>query len=295
MDFIKRLANNLLGTRKEHAVNGLGIFSCKVLECWKTDHYLWWSEIRLPSCPETMTIMANGDARSPFQSQTTRIKQLLENWGTVLDRVDTVLSARIRGEKEIAAYANWRERFYPQSIWASDTNNKELEISFVDSDLEYSFRFTWSDGLVRSLVLDNEEEDDAEELKEYPQREYKFYLFDFLYFIGELWSRSNGRMSGFLLLFLYNMLTIALPAYFLLVRIPGIGDNREILVFYWGFQFLFPPIFSWARYQNGRKAALMSHYRHPKKIGAGLAVTFLLIPIALFLIETWLIKRLPWP
>lgn len=295
MDFIKRLANNLLGTQKEHAVNGLGIFSCKVLECWKTDHYLWWSEIRLPFCPETMTIMANGDARSPFQSQTTRIKQLLENWGTVLDRVDTVLSARIRGEKEIAAYANWRERFYPQSIWTSDTNNKELEISFVDSDLEYSFRFTWSDGLVRSLVLDNEEEDDAEELKEYPQREYKFYLFDFLYFIGELWSRSNGRMSGFLLLFLYNMLTIALPAYFLLVRIPGIGDNREILVFYWGFQFLFPPIFSWARYQKGRKAALMSHYRHPKKIGARLAVTFLLIPIALFLIETWLIKRLPWP
>ena len=102
-------------------------------------------------------------------------------------------------------------------------------------------------------------------------------------------------MSGFLLLFLYNMLTIALPAYFLLVRIPGIGDNREILFFYWGFQFLFPPIFSWARYQKGRKAALMSHYRHPKKIGAGLAVTFLLIPIALFLIETWLIKRLPWP
>ena len=192
MDFIKRLANNLLGTRKEHAVNGLGIFSCKVLECWKTDHYLWWSEIRLPSCPETMTIMANGDARSPFQSQTTRIKQLLENWETVLDRVDTVLSARIRGEKEIAAYANWRERFYPQSIWASDKNNKELEISFVDSDLEYSFRFTWSDGLVRSLVLDNEEEDDAEELKEYPQRKYKFYLFDFLYFIGELWSRSNA-------------------------------------------------------------------------------------------------------
>lgn len=295
MDFIKRLANNLLGTRKEHAVNGLGIFSCKVLECWKTDHYLWWSEIRLPFCPETMTIMANGDAYSPFQSQTTRIKQLLENWETVLDQVDTVLSARIRGEKGIAAYANWRERFYPQSIWASDTNNKELEISFVDSDLEYSFRFTWSDGLVRSLVLDNEEEDDAEELKEYPQREYKFYLFDFLYFIGELWSRSNGRMSGFLLLFLYNMLTIALPAYFLLVRIPGIGDNREILVFYWRFQFLFPPIFSWARYQKGRKAALMSHYRYPKKIGAGLAVTFLLIPIALFLIETWLIKRLPWP
>lgn len=295
MDFIKRLANNLLGMRKEHAVNGLGIFSCKVLECWKTDHYLWWSEIRLPFCPETITIMANGDARSPFQSQTTRIKQLLENWETVLDRVDTILSARIRGEKEIAAYANWRERFYPQSIWTSDTNNKELEISFVDSDLEYSFRFTWSDGLVRSLVLDNEEEDDAEELKEYPQREYKFYLFDFLYFIGELWSRSNGRMSGFLLLFLYNMLTIALPAYFLLVRIPGIGDNREILVFYWGFQFLFPPIFSWARYQKGRKAALMSHYRYPKKIGAGLAVTFLLIPIALFLIETWLIKRLPWP
>lgn len=244
MDFIKRLANNLLGTRKEHAVNGLGIFSCKVLECWKTDHYLWWSEIRLPFCPETMTIMANGDAYSPFQSQTTRIKQLLENWETVLDQVDTVLSARIRGEKGIAAYANWRERFYPQSIWASDTNNKELEISFVDSDLGYSFRFTWSDGLVRSLVLDNEEEDDAEELKEYPQREYKFYLFDFLYFIGELWSQSNGRMSGFLLLFLYNMLTIALPAYFLLVRIPGIGDNREILVFYWGFQFLFPPIFS---------------------------------------------------
>lgn len=45
---------------------------------------------------------------------------------------------------------------------------------------------------------------------------YRYYLFDYLYFKGEVWGRKWGRMSGFTLLLAYWWWLVVLPGDILL-------------------------------------------------------------------------------
>ena len=65
-------------------------------------------------------------------------------------------------------------------------------------------------------------------------------------------------------------------------------------LYYIGFNFLFPFLFSWVRYRKKRKSALMKHYRYPKKIKIISAIFFLLVPIVICGLEIWIYGKQGW-
>lgn len=294
MSFIKRLVNNLFGSRKEYKAEGLGTFSSKIFDYWKNDCYYWLLELQLQSYQENSTFCIKGDANSPFQIQISGLHRFMENWETMLSQIDSSIHERIQFIKGKSVFSTWKKHFYLESVWASETDNNEFEVTFTTYDLEHSFSFIWRDGYIKDLVFDNENEEEAQIMADSMQKSYRFYFFDYLYFLGELWSKSNGRMSGLFLLLFYNIFLIALPVYFLIIQIPEVWNNTDIIVCYWGFHILCLPVLLSIRYRKARKAALMNHYNNSKRIGVLKAILLILFPILLFCFELWLFGILGW-
>lgn len=172
-------------------------------------------------------------------------------------------------------------------MFGAETNG--VKITFSTYDLNHSFSFVWRDGHVRDFVLENEEKENIPYLDA-----YTYYLFDYLYYIGEIWEKSNSRMCGSILLFWYYTFIFVIPVYFLLLHIQEIGRADNFPLYYIGFNFLFPFLFSWVRYRKKRKSALMKHYRYPKKIKIISAIFFLLVPIVICGLEIWIYGKQGW-
>ena len=101
-------------------------------------------------------------------------------------------------------------------------------------------------------------------------------------------------MCGSILLFWYYTFIFVIPVYFLLLHIQEIGRADNFPLYYIGFNFLFPFLFSWVRYRKKRKPALMKHYRYPKKIKIISAIFFLLVPIVICGLEIWIYGKQGW-
>ena len=101
-------------------------------------------------------------------------------------------------------------------------------------------------------------------------KKYKFYFFDYLYYMGEVyhenkWGESSWRMSGFSALIWYWGL-ILYP--FLSIGLGYIenSDTELAIMCGWG---MFPVFFCFFRYRKARKYALMNYYEGkilPKQI-----------------------------
>ena len=288
MEFIKRLANNIFGKRKIYVVKDLGTFNCKVLNCLKNKNYHWFASLQLPSYSEETFVCVDGDENSPYVQQTDFLKTILKNWKDMLEQIDRVLPKHVRNIKNRKIFIYWKKNFYPESISMQTTSGNEVEITFTTYDLEHSFCFVLKDGYVRNLTLNDEEMEDVQ-----PEKEYRYYFFDYLYYIGEIWSKSNYKMDGSTLLFLYYTFIITIPLYFGLIHKPE-TNNNYFRIFYLVFSFVFPCSFNLLRYRKKRKTALMKHFHRPKKIGVITAIFFLLVPIGFCWFAIWLYTKLGW-
>lgn len=121
-------------------------------------------------------------------------------------------------------------------------------------------------------------------------KKYKFYFFDYLYYMGEIyhenkWGESSWRMSGFGVLIWYWGL-ILFP--FLSIGLGYIENiNIEFVIMCsWG---MFPVFFCFFRYRKARKYALMNYYDGKKRIGI---IKLLFTPLVLFILEQWLFEKL---
>ncbi|MCE9135061.1 hypothetical protein [Bacteroides thetaiotaomicron] len=119
---------------------------------------------------------------------------------------------------------------------------------------------------------------------------YRYYLFDYLYFKGEVWGRKWGRMSGFTLLLAYWWWLVVLPGDILLRN----SVWSHLRLDYFIAMFLFFCIFILVRYRKARASALMSHYRRSKRIGTAQLFFLYLLPVALFFLEAWLFDKWGW-
>ena len=118
----------------------------------------------------------------------------------------------------------------------------------------------------------------------------KFYFFDYLYYMGEIyhenkWGESSWRMSGFSVLIwdwgliLYTFISIGLDYI----------ENRDTelaIMFGWG---MVPVFFCFYRYRKARKGALMNYYEGTKRIGI---IKLLFTPLVLFTLEQWRFVKL---
>ena len=153
MGSFKKLVNILLGTKKEYVVKDLGIFHSKVCDWWQNEHYTWWSTVQLPSYSAETVIWIEGDASAPLSQQLLDLQALLEDWKSVIARVESLLPNESRLAHKEEAYISWQNRFYPEEIKASVKYNDSWEITFTTDDLDYCFSFIWKNNTVRDLAL----------------------------------------------------------------------------------------------------------------------------------------------
>ena len=123
-------------------------------------------------------------------------------------------------------------------------------------------------------------------------KKYKFYFFDYLYYMGEInhenkWGESNRRMSGFGVLIWYWGL-ILYPFLTILFEYIENSEAKRAIIYGWG---MFPIVFCLLRYRKARCDALMKHYDGKKHIGI---IKLLFTPLALFVLEQWLFGKLGW-
>ena len=162
----------------------------------------------------------------------------------------------------------------------------ELEASCKELDS----RVTWL--LHNNRKMDNYLELETFSKDERPRqtKKYKFYFFDYLYYMGEVyhenkWGESSWRMSGFSVLIWYWGL-ILYP--FLSIGLGYIenSDTELAIMCGWG---MFPVFFCFFRYRKARKYALMNYYEGKKRIGI---IKLLFTPLVLFILEQWLFEKL---
>ena len=92
-------------------------------------------------------------------------------------------------------------------------------------------------------------------------KKYKFYFFDYLYYMGEI---------TILFEYIEN------------------SEAKRAIIYGWG---MFPIVFCLLRYRKARCDALMKHYDGKKHIGI---IKLLFTPLALFVLEQWLFGKLGW-
>lgn len=124
---------------------------------------------------------------------------------------------------------------------------------------------------------------------------YRYYLFDYLYFKGEAWGKMPipRRMSGFTLLFWYWSWLVVLPGDILLCC-NVVQRWSPLHLGYLGAMYLFLCVFILVRYRKARVLALLNRYRRSKHVGVVQAITLYLLPFALFFLETWLFDEWGW-
>lgn len=154
MGFFKTIVNDLLGAKREYAVKGLGIFTCKVCEWWKEERYIWSGTVRLPSYPEETVILVEGDALAPSPQQLAELRMLLDNWDAVILRLESMLSRESRLAHKEEIYASWQKTFYLDSITPVAEDNGGWEIAFerTDDKKDYFF-FIWKNNTIYDLTL----------------------------------------------------------------------------------------------------------------------------------------------
>lgn len=154
MGIFRTLANELLGTNKEYEVKGLGIFTCKVCDWWRNEHYTWGGTVRFPLYSEETIILLEGDASAPLSQQVLELRTLLQNWKSMTEQLDRMLPGESRLAHKEEIYASWQDKFYPEDIAPAIHCNDGWEISFsrTDDSKDY-FAFIWQDNTVRELEL----------------------------------------------------------------------------------------------------------------------------------------------
>ena len=155
MGIFKTLVNDLVGIEKEYEVKDLGIFTCKVCNWWKDKQYTWGGTVRLPFYSEETAILLEGDASAPFEQQLLELQTLLQNWKSMITRLDSMLpnESRLAHKEEI--YASWQDTFYPETINPAIPCSDGWEITFIrKDDLKDYFGFIWKNNTVRELTLE---------------------------------------------------------------------------------------------------------------------------------------------
>lgn len=128
----------------------------------------------------------NGDSDAPFQPQIFCLREVLNNWEEIRSQISRIIPKHVRYIKNKEVFIYWKECFYPESVDVFGAGTNGVKITFSTYDLNHSFSFVWRDGHVRDFVLENEEKENIP----YPEA-YTYYLFDYLYYIGEIWEKAN--------------------------------------------------------------------------------------------------------
>ncbi|CAK7005950.1 hypothetical protein ACGE0T_07610 [Parabacteroides sp. APC149_11_2_Y6] len=155
MGIFKMLINELLGTKKEYEVKDLGIFTCKVCNWYQDKHYTWSGIVQLPFYSKETILLMEGDASAPLPQQVLELQTILQNWKSVITKLDSMLpnESRLAHKEEI--YASWQDTFYPDAVNPAIPYTDGWEITFVRTDdLKDYFGFIWKNNAVRDLTLE---------------------------------------------------------------------------------------------------------------------------------------------
>ena len=111
-------------------------------------------------------IWLEGDASAPLSQQLLDLQALLENWKSVIARVESLLPNEERKyfhlvcanelahmEMICAIVYQLTKGLSPEEIKASVKYNDSWEITFTTDDLDYCFSFIWKNNTVRDLTL----------------------------------------------------------------------------------------------------------------------------------------------
>ena len=154
MGIFKTLANELFGVKKEFEVKGLGIFTCKVCDWWRNEHYTWGGTVRLPIYSEETIILLEGDASAPLPQQVLELQALLQDWKSIIARLDSMLLNESRFAHKEEIYDSWQDKFYPEDIAPAIPCSDGWEITFSRTDdLKDYFGFIWKNNTVQELEL----------------------------------------------------------------------------------------------------------------------------------------------
>ena len=155
MGVFKTVFNHLFGSERTYEVKDLGVFTCEVCSWWLDKEYNWCAEVRLPSYSKNTTILVNGDASTPSPKQLADLRKLLQDWKSVIARLDSMLPRESMLAHKEEIYASWRNTFYPEEMNPSLENGNGWEISFErQDDLKDYFSFVWRNNTVQDLTLD---------------------------------------------------------------------------------------------------------------------------------------------
>lgn len=150
----KTLINELFGTKREYKVEGLGIFTCKVCDCWKDQSYLWGGAVQLPFYSVETLVLIEGDASAPFSKQLLELQVLLQNWVPMTKQLDNLLSCKSEQKHKEKIYASWQDNFYPYTIVPAVLYSESWEIVFYkNSGINYHFTVFWKDNTLQDLLL----------------------------------------------------------------------------------------------------------------------------------------------
>ena len=154
MGIFKTIFNELFGSKKTYEVKDLGIFTSKVCDWWLDKEYSWGTAVRLPPYSKDTFVLVEGDASAPPPQQLADLRKLLQDWESIITRLDNMLPRESRLAHKDEIYASWHDTFYPEGITPSLEDGGGWEIGFVRTDdLKDHFYFIWNRNTVQDLTL----------------------------------------------------------------------------------------------------------------------------------------------
>lgn len=152
MGIFNTLIDELLGTTKKCEIKNLGIFTCKICSWWRNERYTWGGTVQLPSYSEETFVLLEGDVSGPLPQQIVELQMLLQNWESLIARLDNMLPRESRFAHKEEIYASWQDKFYPEEITSTVSDGWEITFSRTD-DLKDYFAFIWKNNTVQDLEL----------------------------------------------------------------------------------------------------------------------------------------------
>ena len=108
---------------------------------------------RSPYSKDTF-VLVEGDASAPSPQQLADLRKLLQDWESIITRLDNMLPRESRLAHKEEIYASWHDTFYPEGITPSLEDGGGWEIGFVRTDdLKDHFYFIWNRNTVQDLTL----------------------------------------------------------------------------------------------------------------------------------------------
>ena len=90
----------------------------------------------------------------PSPQQLADLRKLLQDWESIITRLDNMLPRESRLAHKEEIYASWHDTFYPEGITPSLEDGGGWEIGFVRTDdLKDHFYFIWNRNTVQDLTL----------------------------------------------------------------------------------------------------------------------------------------------